>query len=139
MAVEKTHGSRPLRKPSLQRPKPPSTFCLGSEKYMLAVFGAINLLLKRINAPRKRFSTGTFLSLGSLDSNFFNASRTPRPRTSLKEIIETIATLKEAVVIVALVGQDFQASPQPLGSIRPILLLRMTETATGHWSGKTKT
>ena len=139
ICVGKTPANRPSRRPLPQRPKQLLTFHSGSERWICAVHGAINLLLKRTNAPKKRFSTGIFPGLRSLDSNLLNVLRIPRPLTSLGETIRTISAIEKVVVIMALVTQDFQVPPQPLRSIRPIPLLEITVTTTGHQSKRTKT
>ena len=106
---------------------------------MLTVLGAIDLLPRRTNAPKKRSLTTTFLGLRSLDPRLLNAPRIPRPWTGPGTTIKTRGVIEKAVVIVALTAQDFQAPPQPLKSIQPIPWLGMTETATGYQSGRTRT
>ena len=68
---------------------------------MFAVFGAINPSLKRINAPRKRFSTKTFPNPKSLNPSFFNVLRITRTLIGLGRTIGTIGTIEEAVAIMA--------------------------------------
>ena len=139
IAVKKTPGSRPWRKPLPRRPKLPLTFHLGSEKWMLAIFKAIDFPLRRINAPKRRFPIRTLSGLKSLNASLLNTPKTSRPRTGFRRTIRTIGAIKEIVVIVAFTAQDLQAPPQPLESTEPILWLRMTKTATGHQSEKTNT
>ena len=106
---------------------------------MLAVLKAINLLLRRTNALKQRFSTGTLPSFKSLDPIFLNVLRIPRPWTGLGRTIKTIVAIEKVVVIVALMAQDLQALPQPPESTQLILFLGMIEIATGHRSRRTKT
>ena len=106
---------------------------------MLTVFEAINFSPRRTNASKRKSLTETLLGLRSIDPSFFNASKIPSLQTSLGKTIGIIGVIKKAIVIVALAAQDFQAPPQPLGSIRPFFLFGTIETATGNQSGKTET
>ena len=138
MAVKKTPRSKPLKKLSLWKLKPLSTFHPGSKKWMLTILKAINPPPKWINLPRRRYSIRTLLGLRSLDPSLLNAPRISRPRTGLGKTIKTIDIIKKAVVIVAFAAQDLQAPPQPLRLIRPISLLGMTKTATGYQAVRQK-
>ena len=139
MAIKRTSESRPLRKPLPRRSKPALTFRLGLEKWMLAVYRAINPLPRQINALGRRFSIGTFLDLKSLDLSLFNVPKTPKSRTGLRKTIGIISAIEKIVVIVILATQNFQALSHPLGSIQSNLLLKTTYTLSSHQSGKIKT
>ena len=117
MAIGKTPWSRPLRRPSLLRPKTLLTFYSGSEKWMFAVHRAINLFSRQINAPMKKLLTGIFPSLRILDPSLLNAPKTPKSLTSLGRIIEMIIAIEKIVIIMTFTAQNFQAPPQLLGLI----------------------
>ena len=120
IVAKTTLWSRLLKKTLWRRPKLLSTFCLWSERWMLAIFGAIDLFLRRANAPRKRFLTGIFPGLKSLDFNLFNAPRIPKPLTGLKRTIKTIGAIKKAIVIMTLMAQGLKTPSQPSELIQPI-------------------
>ena len=63
---------------------------------------AIDPPQRKINAPKRRFSTGNFLGLKSLDLTLFDISRTPRPLTDLGITIGIISVIEKGVVIVLL-------------------------------------
>ena len=105
---------------------------------MFAIFGAINLLPRQINASRSRLSARIFVSLRSVDSSLFNALKTPKPLIGLKKTIRMIGAIKKAIVIIALAASNFWALPQSVNSIQPIPLIGTAVIATGHWSKKTR-
>ena len=84
MTVRKTPRSRLLRRLLPKRPKPSSTFRLGFEKWMFAVFRVINPPLRRTNASKRKFPNKLF----QVSRAWIPASSTLREHHDLEQALK---------------------------------------------------